>query len=105
MRATPLILQLIYIYYVLPTAGIKLNPLVAAITGLTLHYSAYLSEVFRGGIQSIAKGQTEAAFEPWFVALARFPQGGAAAGNACHPTHTRQLPDLTGSRTPRSPPS
>jgi His/Glu/Gln/Arg/opine family amino acid ABC transporter permease subunit len=61
MRATPLILQLIYIYYVLPTAGIKLNPIVAAITGLTLHYSAYLSEVFRGGIQSIAKGQTEAA--------------------------------------------
>lgn len=61
MRATPLILQLIYIYYVLPTAGIKLNPITAAITGLTLHYSAYLSEVFRGGIQSIPKGQTEAA--------------------------------------------
>ena len=61
MRATPLILQLIYIYYVLPTAGIKLDPITAAITGLTLHYSAYLSEVFRGGIQSIPKGQTEAA--------------------------------------------
>jgi polar amino acid transport system permease protein len=60
MRATPLILQLIYIYYVLPSAGIKLNPITAAITGLTLHYSAYLSEVFRGGIQSIPKGQTEA---------------------------------------------
>ncbi|MBL8583215.1 MAG: amino acid ABC transporter permease [Rhizobiaceae bacterium] len=62
MRATPLILQLIYIYYVLPTAGIKLDPITAAITGLTLHYGAYLSEVFRGGIQSIPKGQTEAAF-------------------------------------------
>jgi polar amino acid transport system permease protein len=61
MRATPLILQLIYIYYVLPTAGIKLDPMTAAITGLTLHYGAYLSEVFRGGIQSIPKGQTEAA--------------------------------------------
>lgn len=61
MRATPLILQLIYIYYVLPTAGIMLTPLVAAITGLTLHYSAYLSEVFRGGIQSVHKGQAEAA--------------------------------------------
>jgi polar amino acid transport system permease protein len=46
---------------VLPGAGIMLNPLVAAITGLTLHYSAYLSEVFRGGIQSINKGQQEAA--------------------------------------------
>src|SRR5689334_8519283 len=61
MRATPLILQLIYIYYVLPSAGVKLDPITAAITGLTLHYGAYLSEVFRGGIQSIPKGQTEAA--------------------------------------------
>ncbi|MGE3877223.1 MAG: amino acid ABC transporter permease [Parvibaculaceae bacterium] len=61
MRATPLILQLIYIYYVLPSAGIMLNPIVAAIAGLTLHYSAYVSEVFRGGIQSINKGQQEAA--------------------------------------------
>lgn len=61
MRATPLILQLIYIYYVLPSAGIMLNPIVAAIAGLTLHYAAYLSEVFRGGIQSIHKGQQEAA--------------------------------------------
>lgn len=61
IRATPLILQLIYIYYVLPSAGINLDPITAAITGLTLHYSAYMSEVFRGGILSIAKGQTEAA--------------------------------------------
>lgn len=61
MRATPLILQLIYFYYVLPTAGIKLEPIPAAIMALTLHYSAYLSEVFRGGIQSVAKGQSEAA--------------------------------------------
>jgi His/Glu/Gln/Arg/opine family amino acid ABC transporter permease subunit len=61
MRATPLILQLIYIYYVLPAAGIKLDPITAAILGLSLHYSAYLSEVFRGGIQSIPKGQSEAA--------------------------------------------
>jgi His/Glu/Gln/Arg/opine family amino acid ABC transporter permease subunit len=69
MRATPLILQLIYIFYVLPGAGIRLNPITAAITGLTLHYSAYLSEVFRGGIQSVAKGQTEAALS---LGLSRF---------------------------------
>ncbi len=62
MRATPLILQLIYIYYVLPAAGIRLEPITAVIIGLSLHYSAYLSEVFRGGIQSSPKGQTEAAF-------------------------------------------
>jgi ectoine/hydroxyectoine ABC transporter permease protein EhuC len=61
MRATPLILQLIYIYYVLPSAGIRLDPLPAAVVGLSLHYGAYVSEVYRGGILSIPKGQTEAA--------------------------------------------
>src|SRR5205085_11687199 len=61
LRATPLILQLIYIYYVLPAAGIRLDPIPAAVAGLTLHYAAYLSEVFRGGILSIPRGQTEAA--------------------------------------------
>lgn len=60
-RATPLILQLIYIYYVLPSAGIELNPLAAATVGLTLHYAAYMSEVYRAGIQSVPVGQTEAA--------------------------------------------
>jgi His/Glu/Gln/Arg/opine family amino acid ABC transporter permease subunit len=72
MRATPLILQLIYIYYVLPMTGIKLNPIVAAITGLSLHYAAYLSEVFRGGIQSIPHGQTEAALSLGLTRLTTF---------------------------------
>ncbi|MBV9218978.1 MAG: amino acid ABC transporter permease [Methylobacteriaceae bacterium] len=62
IRATPLILQLIYIYYVLPSAGVRLDPIAAAITGLTLNYSAYMSEVYRGGIQAIGKEQWEAAF-------------------------------------------
>ena len=61
VRATPLILQLIYIYYVLPAAGIRLEPISAAIIGLTLNYSAYMSEVYRGGIQAVPKGQREAA--------------------------------------------
>src|SRR4051794_36994768 len=41
VRATPLILQLIYIYYVLPSAGIRLNAFAAAIIGLSINYSAY----------------------------------------------------------------
>lgn len=61
VRATPLILQLIYIYYVLPSAGIRLDPITAAIIGLTLNYSAYMSEVYRSGIQAIPRGQWEAA--------------------------------------------
>lgn len=69
IRATPLILQLIYLYYVLPSAGLRLEPITAAIVGLTLNYSAYMSEVYRSGIQAVAKGQWEAAFSlglrPW----------------------------------------
>ncbi len=61
MRATPLLLQLIYIYYVLPGAGIRLDPLSASIIGLTLHYSAYLGEVYRGGILAVPRGQHNAA--------------------------------------------
>jgi His/Glu/Gln/Arg/opine family amino acid ABC transporter permease subunit len=61
IRATPLILQLIYIYYVLPAAGIRLDPYLAAVIGLTLNYSAYMSEVYRSGILAVSKSQTEAA--------------------------------------------
>jgi His/Glu/Gln/Arg/opine family amino acid ABC transporter permease subunit len=61
MRGTPLILQLIYIYYVLPEIGIRLNAFTAGVLGLTLNYSAYLSEVYRGGIQAVPKGQHDAA--------------------------------------------
>ena len=61
MRGTPLLLQLIYIYYVLPEVGIRLNSFVAGALGLTLNYSAYISEVYRGGIQAVPKGQHDAA--------------------------------------------
>jgi His/Glu/Gln/Arg/opine family amino acid ABC transporter permease subunit len=61
IRATPLILQLIYIYYVLPAAGIRLSPYAAAIIGLTLNYSAYMSEVYRSGIMAVPRSQSEAA--------------------------------------------
>ncbi len=61
IRGTPLLVQLIYIYFVLPSFGISLSPVVAGILGLGLNYGAYLSEVFRSSIQSIDVGQTEAA--------------------------------------------
>jgi His/Glu/Gln/Arg/opine family amino acid ABC transporter permease subunit len=61
IRATPLILQLVYIYYVLPSIGIRLEPFSAAIIGLTLNYTAYMSEVYRSGIAAVARGQREAA--------------------------------------------
>src|SRR5580698_11033770 len=61
MRGTPLLLQLVYIYYVLPEIGIRLNAFTAGVLALTLNYSAYISEVYRGGIQAISRGQHDAA--------------------------------------------
>jgi His/Glu/Gln/Arg/opine family amino acid ABC transporter permease subunit len=61
MRTTPLILQLIYIYYVLPGFGVKLDPISAGIIGLTLHYTAYIGEVYRSGIAAVPQGQRWAA--------------------------------------------
>ncbi len=61
VRGTPLLLQLIYVYYVLPEIGIRLNAFTAGVLALTLNYSAYISEVYRGGIQAISRGQHDAA--------------------------------------------
>jgi polar amino acid transport system permease protein len=60
IRGTPLLLQLFFIYYVLPYVGIVLTPFVSGALGLTLNYAAYMAEVFRSGIQAIPKGQWEA---------------------------------------------
>ncbi|HHF7055019.1 TPA: amino acid ABC transporter permease [Streptococcus mutans] len=61
MRGTPLLLQLIFIYYVLPSVGITFDRMPAAILAFTLNYAAYFAEIFRGGIEAIPKGQYEAA--------------------------------------------
>lgn len=61
MRGTPLLLQLIFVYYVLPSVGIVFDRLPAAILAFTLNYAAYFAEIFRGGILAIPKGQYEAA--------------------------------------------
>ncbi|MCI0336182.1 MAG: ABC transporter substrate-binding protein/permease [Acidobacteria bacterium] len=60
-RGTPLLIQLYLIFYGLPNIGIKLSPLVAAVVGLGLNYAAYEAENYRAGIQSIPRGQMEAA--------------------------------------------
>lgn len=61
IRGTPLILQLFYVYYVLPSAGLQLEPFTAAVVALTMNYTAYLSEVYRGGIKAVPQGQRNAA--------------------------------------------
>ncbi len=64
MRGTPLMLQILFIYYGLPFipyVGLQLDDKTAAIISFVLNYGAYLCEIFRGGIQSIPKGQYEGA--------------------------------------------
>lgn len=61
IRGTPLLVQLYFIFYVLPDAGILLPPLVAGVIGMGLHYATYTAEVYRAGIENVARGQWEAA--------------------------------------------
>ena len=61
IRGIPIIVQLFYIYFVLPDLGIALTALQAGIIGLGIAYSAYQAENFRAGIEAIDKGQIEAA--------------------------------------------
>jgi polar amino acid transport system permease protein len=61
IRGIPIIVQLFYIYFVLPDFGVNLTAVQAAVIGLGIAYSAYQSENFRAGIEAIDRGQTEAA--------------------------------------------
>ncbi len=61
IRGTPLLIQLFIIFYGLPSIGIKFSPLWAAVIGLGVNYAAYEAENYRAGIQSIPKGQLDAA--------------------------------------------
>jgi polar amino acid transport system permease protein len=61
IRSTPLLLQVFFIYYVGPQFGLRLSPWTAGLIAIGLHYAAYMSEVYRGGIESVPRGQWEAA--------------------------------------------
>ncbi|MEP4036030.1 ectoine/hydroxyectoine ABC transporter permease subunit EhuD [Pseudophaeobacter sp.] len=61
IRSTPLLLQIFFIFYVGPQFGIRLSPWMSGMIAIGLHYACYLSEVYRGGIDSVPKGQWEAA--------------------------------------------
>ncbi len=62
MRGTPLMLQIIFIFFGLPLLEISIARFPAAILALVLNYGAYFAEIFRSGIQSIDKGQYEGAY-------------------------------------------
>lgn len=61
-RGTPLLVQLFFIYYGLPSVGIRIGPFAAAVMTMGLNSGAYLSENVRGSILAVDKGQYEAAY-------------------------------------------
>lgn len=61
IRNTPLLVQLFFLFYVVPEWGPSMTPLATGIIGLGLHYSTYTAEVYRAGIEGVPVGQWEAA--------------------------------------------
>jgi polar amino acid transport system permease protein len=61
VRSTPLLVQLYFLFYVLPLYGIVFSALATGIIALGTHYATYMSEVYRAGIESVPRGQWEAA--------------------------------------------
>jgi len=69
IRSTPLLIQVYVLFYVLPVYGITMSALTAGTVGIALHYACYTSEVYRAGLNGVARGQWEAAcalsLSPW----------------------------------------
>jgi polar amino acid transport system permease protein len=61
VRGTPLLVQIFFIYFALPQVGVRLDALLSGILALGFNYGAYMTEVFRAGIQAVPRGQREAA--------------------------------------------
>ena len=61
IRSTPLLIQVYFLYYVLPNYGVNMSAMQAGILGIGLHYACYLAEVYRGGLDAVPRSQWEAA--------------------------------------------
>lgn len=72
MRGTPLLLQLIFVYYGLGMMGITLPRFEAAAIAFIVNYAAYLAEIFRGGLQAVPRGQYDAAKVLGFTRMQTF---------------------------------
>ena len=70
-QGTPLLLQLFVVFFGLPLLGLRIEPWIAAIFGLTVYASAFLTEIWRGGVEALPKGQWEAAAALGLSAVAR----------------------------------
>jgi polar amino acid transport system permease protein len=61
LRSTPLLVQIYFLFYILPDLGLRMSPMITGVLALGLHYSAYLAEVYRAGIEGVDSGQWQAA--------------------------------------------
>jgi polar amino acid transport system permease protein len=60
VRGTPVVIQLFFLFYVLPDLGVTVSPMTTAAVGLGVHYACYYAEVYRAGITAVPVGQWEA---------------------------------------------
>lgn len=60
IRSTPLLIQVYFLYYVLPNYGVSLTAMQVGVLGIGLHYACYLAEVYRSGLDAVPRGQWEA---------------------------------------------
>lgn len=69
IRSTPLLIQIFFLYYVMPEFNLALDAMLTGVLALGLHYGAYCAEVYRAGLENVPKGQWEAAIalnlSPW----------------------------------------
>ncbi|MGH8781991.1 ectoine/hydroxyectoine ABC transporter permease subunit EhuD [Paraburkholderia sp.] len=69
VRSTPLLIQVYVLFYVMPLYGVTMSALAAGTVGIAVHYACYTSEVYRAGLNGVARGQWEAAcalsLSPW----------------------------------------
>ena len=60
IRSTPLLIQVYFLYYVLPNYGLSLTAMQVGILGIGLHYACYIAEVYRSGLDAVPRAQWEA---------------------------------------------
>lgn len=72
LRATPLLVQVYFLFFLAPNIGITLSPFLTGVIALGFHYGAYAAEAYRAGLESVPKGQWEAAISLNYSRLAAY---------------------------------
>ena len=98
-QGTPLLMQLFLVFFGLPLIGMRIEPWSAAVVGLTLCASAFLAEIWRGGVEAIPLGQWDAAKSVGLHYVERDAPRDPAAGLRDHARADGRLPGATREET------